>query len=104
MLETVNYFRTVLLELMNGASRDTETYLDLVPVLGHQFLQHGVGGQITPFGQTVGQIAVLVFIKIFMMLVDVEESVGSQTERLTDMKMEANIVHGVVFESVIVIY
>jgi hypothetical protein len=39
-----------------------------------------------------------------MMLVDVEKAVRSQTERLADMKMEANVMHGIVFERVIVIY
>ena len=103
-LETLNHFGTVLLEQMNRTSCDTETHLDFVTIFGNQLLEHGVGGQVAPLSQTIGQVAVLVIIKILMMLVDVEKAVRSQAERLADMKMEANIVHNLVFECVIIIY
>ena len=54
LLETVNHLGTVLLEQVNGTSRDTETYLYLVTVFGDKLLQHGVGGKVASFGQTVG--------------------------------------------------
>ena len=97
LFETVDDFRTVILEQHDGAARDAETATEIAVCLLDEVQQHLVGRQIAAFSQTFGQILVLIIIKIVVILIDIKEAIRTETVGLTNLKVETYFIHNAKF-------
>ena len=92
-LKAVEHFGRVHPELFDRDARDREGNLEFLAVLADQLQQQLVHRQIAPTGHFLHDRPVRVVVQVEMVLAHVEEAVFLQSQRLVDLKIEADGFH-----------